>query len=438
MASAGSVVPFAYAAGSWTVPSHAAMLSGLLPRAAGISRVSQSDPMALTHRWHALRERLLAEVMRAAGYETRAISTNGWLIPGGGVDAGFERFELIDPPRDQRFAQPGRRGAAVAMREGLFARADDGAQISGELLSSWISEQRDRPFMWFVNLVEAHSPYLPPKPFNPLGPAARTRAALEARRYLSLSAIWKASLGQLEVPADILQRMRALYAGAIRLLDAWLAELLERLDQAGILDDTLVIVTADHGENLGEQGMMGHCFSLDERLLRVPYVAQGPSLPSTGELLSLADLPKLLGDALDIDHPWERNAPTGIAIAQFDPPTDLRDPHNDTLLDIWEIRDGRDALERRFTSSMTCATDGRLKVLSREDHEEVFDLTSDALEERPLAVEGIPPRADDLRDALAAADRQSESSPSEGHGQHPSHAPAPDDLEERMRLLGYL
>jgi len=59
-------------------------------------------------------------------------------------------------------------------------------------------------------------------------------------------------------------------------MDDWLANILESLDARGILDDTLVIVTSDHGENFGEGGLIGHGFSLDERLVHVPFVASGP------------------------------------------------------------------------------------------------------------------------------------------------------------------
>lgn len=120
-----------------------------------------------------LSERLLPDVLRRNGYETRAISTNGWLVPGGGFDTGFERFELVDPSRDLGLGSAGHRNGARAIWESLRANVDDGAQDAQRLLRRWIAEPRQRPFFWLVNLVEAHSPYLPPKPFNGLGPAQR-------------------------------------------------------------------------------------------------------------------------------------------------------------------------------------------------------------------------------------------------------------------------
>ena len=146
-----------------------------------------------------------------------------------------------------------------------------------------------------MNLVECHSPYLPPWPYNDLGPIARLRAAEEARRHLTLSGIWKACAGNFDVAPGALERMRHLYARSVRLMDDWLRDLLADLDRRGILDRTLVIVTSDHGENFGEGGLMGHAFSLDQRLLHVPLVIAGPGAPADDPgIVSLAALPRMI------------------------------------------------------------------------------------------------------------------------------------------------
>lgn len=441
LARAGSYVPLAYAAGSWTVPSHTALFSGLLPRAAGLSRVSDSAPQSCRLRMEALRSRLLPEVLRQNGYETRALSTNAWLTPGSGFETGFDRFELVNPSRDMRFGSNGRRNAARAGWEAFRADVDDGAREAGEVLRTWMGEPRNRPFFWFVNLVEAHSPYLPPKPFNDLGPRQRVQAAIEARRYLSMNAIWRASLGQLEVPEGVLARMRRLYAASIRSLDAWLGEVLEALESTSLLQDTLVVVTADHGENLGESGMMGHSFSLDERLLRVPLVTSGPVELAGDELISLASVPSHLGRALELpDHPWEDPLPSGVAVAQFDPPTAPGDPRNEQLPKRWGIEDADGEFTRSFTTELSCATDGQIKLLRHGEREDLYDLRTDPLEERPVAPNEHPSAiVERLRVALDRADAATAEISSPDH--EPPIAPSAEDiedLEERMRLLGYL
>jgi Sulfatase len=439
LARRGSYVPHAYAAGSWTVPSHAALFSGLPPRAAGMSRAPGHTPQSCRPQLEALEDRLLAEVLRRAGYETRAVSTNAWLLPGSGFDTGFEQFELVDPSRDLGFGSHGRRHQARAMWEALRANVDDGARGAQDVLRRWMGESRQRPFFWFVNLVEAHSPYLPPKPFNDLGPLERVRSALEARKYLSLDSIWRASLGQLVVPAEVIERMRGLYAASIRSLDSWIGETLDALAEAHLLDDTLVIVTADHGENLGEHGMLGHSFSLDERLLRVPLVSSGPVDLDAGELLSLASLPNRLGRALDLaDHPWSDPFPEGIAVAQFDPPTELGDPRNRLMLDLWGLEDSDGALMRRFTTRLTSATDGVLKLVRAGDSDEFFDLGVDPLEANPQAAPTASTAAERLHDALDLAAAPAVVARNATRAPDPAQHEDVDGLEERMRLLGYM
>lgn len=437
LARRGRHVPLAYAAGSWTVPSHAALFSGLLPRAAGLSRAPGGTPQGCRPRLESLRGRLLAEVLRRNGYETRGLSTNAWLLPGGGFDIGFEHFELVDPSRDLEVGAKGRRSAVRAALEALRADVDDGARAASDIIRRWVGEPRDRPFFWFVNLVEAHSPYLPPKPFNDLRPLERMRAAIEARRYLSLGSVWRASVGELEVPDDVIGRMRRLYAASIRALDAWVGETLELLESAGLADDTLVIVTADHGENLGENGMLGHSFSLDERLLRVPFVTAGPVGIGDEELLSLAALPNRLGGALELpDHPWEDPLPDGVAIAQFDPPTRLGDPRNDLLLRLWDVGDHDGMLVRRLTTELSCATDGRSKLLRRGAEEELYDLRTDPFERQPRAPDGST--RETVKRLRGALDHATEAPPALAQAETTLDTDEVEALEKRMRLLGYM
>ena len=123
--------------------------------------------------------------------------------------------------------------------------------------------------------------------------------------------------------------MRHLYARSVRLMDDWVRDLLGELDRRGLLDDTMVIVTSDHGENFGDGGLMGHAFSLDQRLLHVPLVIAGPGAPGADPgVVSLAALPRMIASALGSDaHPWADGLPPdGVAVAQFEPPAPAERP----------------------------------------------------------------------------------------------------------------
>jgi arylsulfatase A-like enzyme len=294
-----------------------------------------------------------------------------------------------------------------------------------------IEETPRRPFFWFVNLVECHSPYLPPRPYDDLPLAQRVRAGAEARRHLTLDAIWRACAGGFDIPDDAIARMRHLYARSVRYMDDWLGRVLERLDGARLLDDTLVLVTSDHGENLGEGGLISHAFSLDERLIRVPLVAAGP-VP-VPEIASLVDLPRLVAEAAGLQgHPWAAaELEPGVRVAQFDPLTGRDDPRAKDVVERWGL--GEDALER-ITSPITCATDGRRKLVRFGEGELLYDLDDDPLEARPRTANGAAPpelRAALEHPALWRAPA-AQPAPAEPGG------PEADDIERRMRLLGYM
>jgi arylsulfatase A-like enzyme len=427
LASRGVVGTDAHSAACWTLPSHAAIFTGLVPRAAGLGQAPARTPQSCRPVVESHRDRLLPEVFRRAGYATAGISANLWIGEMSGFDTGFDRWQSVEASRQAGLHDPSARARVRWALEAARARVDDGALQARSILTDWVGELgTDEPFFWFVNLNECHSPYLPPRPYSELGLLGRLRAAEEARRYLTMGAIWQACAGGLEVPEEALERMRHLYARSVRLMDDWLADVLEALDARGALDDTLVVVTSDHGENFGESGLMAHAFSLDERLTHVPLVAAGPGAGELEGLVSLADLPRALARAAGIAHPWGPDICAGVAVAEFDPPTGPDDERAHRVAAQWGV--GERGL-RVLTTPLTSATDGSSKLVRRGTVEELFDLDCDPLEQRPL--DPADPRADQLRAALDPAPAVAESQPE-------ASAEELAEIEERMKLLGYM
>jgi arylsulfatase A-like enzyme len=427
LAARGVVAEQAHSAACWTLPSHAALFSGLLPRAAGLVRAPARTPHSCREVVEAHRDRWLPEVFRRAGYATAGVSANLWIGDTSGFDTGFDRWRSVDSGRQSGLHDPAPKARLRWALEAARAKVDDGAREARATVSSWIGDtQPGTPFFWFVNLNECHSPYLPPLPYSDVGLRGRLRAAEEAREYLTLEAIWRACAGGLEVPEEALQRMRHLYARSVRQMDDWLADVLSLLDERGVLDETLVVVTADHGENFGESGLMAHAFSLDERLTHVPLVAAGPGADELTGLVSLADLPRALARAAGIAHPWGPDLHAGVAVAEFDPPTGPEDERVQRTVREWGV--GAAGL-RVMTTPLTSATDGALKLVRRGASEELFDLAADPLEQQPL--DPSDPRAAELRAALdprpVAVEPQAEASAAELA-----------EIEERMKLLGYM
>lgn len=438
----GSALRNAYATASWTLPSHASMFTGLLPRRLGLGQAPDGTPESVRPLLERVSDRVLARVLSDAGYATEAWSSNLWVSERAGFDIGFERFSHVAGERaDHSEALLGGplRGRLAWARDGLNSRIDDGAARIGTALREAITAWSGQPSFWFVNLCECHSPYLPPRPWNDLPAQDRVRAALEAQRHLSFEAICLFAAGRWEIPDGALQRMRHLYARAAAYMDNWLADVLEALDRRGILDQTLVIVTSDHGENFAEAGLIAHGFSVDQRLIHVPFVHAGPGAIERDGPFSLAELPLLIANAAELErHPWdETDLHDGIAVAQYDSIGSAEDPRIREFSQRWRLDD---RATERLTAEFTCATDGSRKLVKSRDAEWLYDLERDPDETTPLDSRSVNGEFAALRtvvaDVLVSASAKVAAAPS--RAQSSASAEEVTELERRMKLLGYM
>ncbi len=438
LARRGHALPHAYATASWTLPSHASMFTGLLPRELGLCQPPGGTPQGAREPLERNRSRVLAQVLQGAGYRTQGWSTNLWASAHAGFDIGFDSLEYVASGREDRLnalLAGGLRAQLAWAREGLRSRSDDGAAAIGWALRSSIDEWSGTPTFWFVNLSECHSPYLPPRPWNDFDALDRVRAALEAKRYLNFESICLYAARGLEIPGAAFERMQSLYRSAIAYMDDWIAGVLDALDRRGILEDTLVIVTSDHGENFGEGGLIAHGFSVDERLIHVPLVMSGPGAVQSDDVVSLASLPGVVAGAAGLeDHPWSvPSLPEGVAVAQYDPMAGSDHPRVRTFASKFGLAE--EGIER-ICASFTCATDGALKLVVRDSSELVYDLREDPGETRPL--ESVNGQATALREALAQLQADAAVEAPEGDGGRGASAEELEAIERQMKLLGYM
>lgn len=228
----------AVASAPWTLPSHAAMLTGVEPLKLGIELSTDRLPAeAVT----------LAEMLAGSGYATGAISTGAFVAPEFGFDQGFESFQYSLGWQDASEV-PGRVGA-------------------------WLDANKGRRFFLFLHTFHVHDPYAP-------GTAAARKVdpdyAGSLQSYdISLSV--KLNSGQVTLPPKDLARISSLYDAEILEIDEALGAILDRLAALGLDRKTVVIVTSDHGEEFGERGSYGlHAYSLYDELVRVPLVIHVP------------------------------------------------------------------------------------------------------------------------------------------------------------------
>jgi arylsulfatase A-like enzyme len=272
-AEGGVVFDHAFAAAPWTLPSHASMFTGRWPHELNAGWNRALDDSAPT----------LAETLRQRGYATGGFVANLYYAAHeSGLNRGFQHYRAHAPGwRDltrttltetqlvQALAHARSfRGAWRAVRTASFdvrrtPPSKHAPAVNREFLT-WISQlPRGRPFFAFLNYFDAHHPY-----YCPPDLAARFECARS--------------------PVNR-------YAGAIAYLDQQMELLFAELERRGVLRNTIVIVTSDHGEQFGENGLRGHGNSLYLPALHVPLVIWGPAAIARGrriaEPVSLRDLP---------------------------------------------------------------------------------------------------------------------------------------------------
>jgi len=264
LAEDGTTFTNAWATAPWTLPSHASMMTGRL-----------SSAHLCTGHSPILRPELptFAELLSGSGYEAVAFFSNPWLTDEmSGVMRGFRSWYVEARGDDRIHAMGGSQGGSA----------------SNGNIERWLDEREpDRPFLLFVNYLETHLPYDP-------SPDVRTERLSDLAQNDIVSTRWayEFNAGVHDAAAVDWNRVNRLYVGDAATSDALLGELVAMLDARGLYDDTVIIVTSDHGENLGDYGLMDHQFGVFETLLAVPLVVRAPELLKPG----LRDDPVMLTD----------------------------------------------------------------------------------------------------------------------------------------------
>jgi arylsulfatase A-like enzyme len=296
LASAGVCFDRAVAPAPWTLPSHASMLTGRFPHELSIHAGKPLDATYPT----------LAEVLAREGYATAGFVAN--LENCGrhtGLDRGFAHYEdftfsasnLLASSSFATFVVNDQRVHRLAQECQLLNPHEDlshkrAATVNRDFLS-WLSHQDGKPFFAFLNYMDAHTPYLPPEPFDRMFGPPRPATDFFGKSYTRVVDKRKLSPERLQIEQDA-------YDGGIAYLDQEVGKLLEELGHRGLLDHTAVVITADHGEQFGEHGLFLHGQSLYWQLLHVPLViswhGRVPAGKRVSEPVSLRDLPATIAD----------------------------------------------------------------------------------------------------------------------------------------------
>ena len=237
LAQQGVVFERAIVTAPWTLPSHASMLTGRWPL-----ELDGNDIQPLK-----LKVPTVTEVLRDNGFRTAGFVANSWYLNReSGLTGGFTHYEDFDRSLGMFLMSSalvrkitGKNWFRYFFRHyGEFERKE-APQINAEVLT-WLTGDDRRPFFAFINYLEAHANYLPPPPFDTI-----FHLGVRGRRPPLGDTGYRRAKSEDAVDVEI-----AAYDGSIAYLDYEVGRLLEELSRRGILDNTLVIVTADHGEEL--------------------------------------------------------------------------------------------------------------------------------------------------------------------------------------------
>ena len=317
-AASAAVFENAQSAAPWTAPSLVSLFTSLYPSVHNVTEYGAPGQ---------LNERVttLAEVLKERGYATAAFTEGGYASARLGLDQGVEHY--VDAE-----AHTASDASPLEAKRGRLRRNLDATL-------RWIDERDgERPFFLFLQTYETHTPYCAPQEHVQRFAPEWNEAAEDAELARVLER-WKASreidaaglellishrehcapgndldatglderLREHAVAAldpQRLARWRAWYDAEVHYADAELARLLERLEAADLRDNTLVVVTSDHGEEFGEHGRFGHGGALHEETLRVVLALRGPGVAPRriGELVRTVDVMPTLLELLGPDQ----------------------------------------------------------------------------------------------------------------------------------------
>lgn len=248
---------------SWTYPSNAAMLTGRMPE-----RIRMND-------WASLNavlpqeELMLAEAMKNGGYRTVGFVNNYYLDQQFGMQQGYDTYQRLITSE----------------------KAADLNQMAFDWLDANNPTAAGQPLFFFMYYYDPHSWYDPPAPYDTLYDSTYT-GPLTPEVYQHGQ---KVVSGEIVPTARDVDHLLALYDGEITYWDFHLGQFLTKLAAKGLLNNSLVIITSDHGQMFGEHGKWVHRNSLYEEVLRVPLFIRFPAVAPVGKVV---DTPVFTGDLM--------------------------------------------------------------------------------------------------------------------------------------------
>lgn len=468
----------AVAPAQWTIPSHASIFTGLYP--SGHQLTQASGKLSGHHP-------TLAEILQVDGYHTAGFSNNPLVgVLNNDLTRGFDTFYNYsgaspNRPIDQKRSHL-RRVIATQFRRtassvsNLFAQYDELFRLSlnpllfptlshlinykgntersvDDVLDYWQQHKAggdDQPIFTFLNLMGAHTPYRPPRDvLQHIAPdlVNDKHAYGFISRFNGDPARWASPI---DAPQQDWQQhaLEGFYAAEIAQQDKHVGRLLDTLKQSGHLDNTLVIIAADHGEGHGDHRFFGHGFVVYQELVHVPLMIRYPEQFPAKRIGTNVSTRRIFHTVLDVagvapplssDNPNANTAALtlhratngrpdtedGIAYAEAIPPQ--------TFLHVLEHRAPHHIDELKLTSTRRgIYADNHKLAMVGNQVEGLFDITSDPAEHHNIAQDNHE-RTQSLQTKLSAFVEQT----AQQTQHHLPDGEVSADVADNLRQLGY-
>lgn len=377
---------------TWTLPSAFTLLTGLTPpeHRAELHRQLPEDLMSLP------------VLLREAGYATFGASNNWWISGMSGLRRGLERFDL--PPHEWKVFS---RLMWYVMQPLGIMNAPGGVMVSA--FRRWVRRAK-WPWFGLLWINDSHHPYLCPRPYvqqfhpRPLSRRRLFELGQRLRRPRQFAAT---------ADAQDLQDVRNLCSGAAAHVDSLVGRLAEELARSRLAEDTLLVVLSDHGDMLGEHGLVGHgpTAGMYQPLIHVPLIVRGPGFGGGAVAEGLAQLSDVTQTLAAVAGAPDRLATTTAARIDLHTALDgkgrsaaicRREPLSPKRL-AREQAEAPDFNFAPFDCQLSAVIAKGWKLIARDrGDDELYHLAEDPLEEHNL-LERHPRQAEALRALLTGA-----------------------------------
>ena len=438
IAAEGTLFEQAVSSAVYTLPGHASLFTGAPSSVHGANTPLLYLDSSMT---------TLAEILSRNGYRTAGFSNNRWVGTTSSLTQGFLHYE--DHWRFDGF-KPLHFLLKICRQMQAYWQRDSeagGAAYTLPRVLDWIESVRSTgerdgnpaPFFVFINLMEPHYPvsYKPGFTDGFMDPEDTVRDLLRTNQDF-----FRVIRDPSAMSPEDYRRYGVLYDGELRYADHHLGMFLRELERRGLLDNTLLIITSDHGEAIGDHGLMGHRQSVYGELTRVPLILRHPRIQPAGhrvpEPVQTFDIFRTVLDFAGVEEPLPPDAALSRNLLE-DPRQDRRIVAEEESAE-WAVQLSPKLSEQIDPSLVRkrykAIYDGNLKYIwGTEGVSELYDLARDPRETRNLAPER-PEEVERLSRELIQWEEQLPANRIEG-ARH--HEPKIDrETEEKLRSLGYI